>query len=31
MLIGKILGKETATNFSMLAWKIPGTDEPGGL
>ena len=20
-----------ATHFSILAWKIPGTEEPGGL
>ena len=31
MLTGKILEKEMATNFSILAWKIPWTDEPGGL
>ena len=34
---GLILGwkdppeKEMATHFSVLAWKIPGTGEPGGL
>ena len=22
---------ETATQFSMLVWKIPWTEEPGGL
>ena len=22
---------EMATHFSILAWKIPWTDEPGGL
>ena len=22
---------EMATHFSMLAWKIPWTEEPGGL
>ena len=25
------LGKETATHSSVLAWRIPGTEEPGGL
>ena len=25
------LGKEMATYFSVLAWRIPGTGEPGGL
>ena len=25
------LEKEMATHFSMLAWKIPATEEPGGL
>ena len=25
------LEKEMATHFSILAWKIPGTEEPGGL
>ena len=25
------LEKEMATHFSILAWKIPGTGEPGGL
>ena len=23
--------KEMATHFSILAWKIPWTEEPGGL
>ena len=23
--------KETATHFSILPWKIPWTEEPGGL
>ena len=23
--------KEMATHSSMLAWRIPGTEEPGGL
>ena len=25
------LGKERATPSSILAWKIPWTEEPGGL
>ena len=25
------LYKEVATQFSILAWKIPWTEEPGGL
>ena len=25
------LEKETATHSSILAWRIPGTAEPGGL
>ena len=25
------LEKETATHSSILAWRIPGTEEPGGL
>ena len=25
------LGKEMTTHFSMLAWKIPWTEDPGGL
>ena len=25
------LEKETATYSSILAWRIPGTEEPGGL
>ena len=25
------LGKETATHSSVLAWRISGTGEPGGL
>ena len=25
------LKKEIATHSSILAWKIPGTEEPGGL
>ena len=26
-----VLEKETATHSSVLAWRIPGTAEPGGL
>ena len=26
-----ILEKEMATHSSVLAWRIPGTAEPGGL
>ena len=25
------LGKETAAHSSILAWRIPWTEEPGGL
>ena len=25
------LEKEVATHSNILAWKIPGTEEPGGL
>ena len=25
------LGKEMATQSSILAWRIPSTEEPGGL
>jgi len=25
------LEKEIATDFSILAWRIPWTEEPGGL
>ena len=25
------LKKETGTHYSIVAWKIPRTDEPGGL
>ena len=28
---GKELEKEMATHSSVLAWRIPGTGEPGGL
>ena len=26
-----VLEKEMATHFSVLAWRIPGMGEPGGL
>ena len=26
-----LLGNEMATHFSILAWRIPWTEEPGGL
>ena len=28
---GRPLEKEMATHCSILAWRIPGTEEPGGL
>ena len=28
---GRSLEKEMATHSSILAWKIPRTEEPGGL
>ena len=28
---GNPLEKEMATHSSILAWRIPGTEEPGGL
>ena len=28
---GDLLEKEMATHSSILAWRIPGTEEPGGL
>ena len=28
---GRSLEEEMATCFSSLAWKIPGTEGPGGL
>ena len=27
----RALGKEMAIHSSVLAWRIPGTGEPGGL
>ena len=29
--LGDTLEKEMATHSSVLAWRIPGTAEPGGL
>ena len=29
--LGQSLGKEMATHSSILAWRIPWTEEPGGL
>ena len=29
--LGNTLEKEMATNSSVLAWRIPGMGEPGGL
>ena len=26
-----MMEKETTTHFSIFAWKIPWTEEPGGL
>ena len=28
---GRPLGQKMATHASILAWKIPWTEEPGGL
>ena len=28
---GELLEKGMATHFSILAWRIPWTEEPGGL
>ena len=30
-VLKKYLEKEMATHSSVLAWRIPGTGEPGGL
>ena len=30
-LVTAILEKEMATHSTVLAWRIPGTGEPGGL
>ena len=29
--LGRFLEKEVATHSSILAWKIPSTEDPGGL
>ena len=29
--LGRSLEKKVATHFSILTWKIPWTEEPGGL
>ena len=29
--LGRSLGEETATHSSILVWRIPWTEEPGGL
>ena len=31
MSLGGRVEKEMATHSSILAWRIPGTEEPGGL
>ena len=31
LLIFVLLEKEMATHSSILAWRIPGKEEPGGL
>ena len=31
MYLGASMEKEMATNSNVLAWRIPGTGEPGGL
>ena len=31
MSLSKLLEKEMATHTSLLAWKIPWTEEPGRL
>ena len=31
LLVTQGLEKEIATHSSVLAWRIPGTGEPGGL
>ena len=29
--VGKILEEDRASHSNILAWRIPGTEEPGGL
>ena len=31
LIVDKRMEKEMATHSSVLAWRIPGTGEPGGL
>ena len=31
MVVGLRMEKEMETHSSVLAWRIPGTAEPGGL
>ena len=31
LLKGSYMEKELATHSSVLAWRIPGTEEPSGL
>ena len=31
LITSRELEKEMATHSSILAWRIPGTEEPGGL
>ena len=31
LYISMLAEKEMATHSSVLAWRIPGTEEPGGL
>ena len=29
--LGRVSGEEMVSHFSVLAWEMPGTEEPGGL
>ena len=29
--LGRVSGEEMASHFSILAWEMPGTENPGGL
>ena len=29
--LGRVSGEEMASHFSVPAWEMPGTEEPGGL
>ena len=31
LIYGESLEEETATHCSILAWRVPWTEEPGGL